>query len=289
IRDFIALSSAHEKRRQRMWVAACLAVTLVTTALGGFALVQKFNAEDQKHDADVERNLAVTSAELAEANAKRALENEKRSQSRLLATLSTQSVGASDAVSGMLLGLEALPDPKFKDARPYLPEAEESLFNALNNQKESVVLNGAADFSPDGKQFLAISGAGRTVRIRDVKTVSVTKVLQGHADTITAATFSRDGTRVATASRDDTVRIWSADTGAQLKILKSPKPSGIDFSHDGTRVLISSAHSSTRIWDVATGRETVLQGEAANAQFSPDGNRIVSEGSSLNAPAVWDA
>src|SRR5262249_12773875 len=119
IRDFIALSSAHEKRRQRMWVAACLAVTLVTTALGGFALVQKFNAEDQKHNADVERNLAVTSAELAEANAKRALENEKRSQSRLLATLSTQSVGASDAVSGMLLGLEALPDPKFKDARPY--------------------------------------------------------------------------------------------------------------------------------------------------------------------------
>jgi WD domain, G-beta repeat len=114
----------------------------------------------------------------------------------------------------------------------------------------------------------------------------VTTVLQGHADTITAAIFSPDGTRIATASRDDTVRIWSADTGAELKVLKNPKPSGIDLSHDGTRVLISSADSSTRIWDVATGRETVLQGQAANAKFSPDGNRIVSESSSLNAPAV---
>jgi WD40 repeat protein len=282
IRDFIALSSAHEKRRQRMWVAACLAVTLVTAALGGFALVQK-------HSADVERNLAVTTAELAEANAKRALENEKRAQSRLLATLSTQSVGDSDAVSGMLLGLEALPDPKSKDARPYLPEAEEALFNAFNNQKENVVLKGGADFSPDGKHLLTVSVGDKTVRIWDVKTGSVTTVLQGHTDTITEATFSPDGTRIATASRDDTVRVWAADTGAELKVLKTPNLVSIAFSPDGTRVLISSADRSTRIWDVATGRETVLQGQAANAKFSPDGNRIVSEGSSLNAPAVWDA
>jgi WD40 repeat protein/energy-coupling factor transporter ATP-binding protein EcfA2 len=280
IREFIALSSAHEKRRQRLLVAACLAVTLVTAALGVFAFLQK-------HAADVERNLAVTNAELAEANAKRALENEKRAQSRLLATLSTQSVAASDAVSGMLLGLEALPDPKSKGARPYLPEAEEALFNALNNQTESVVLKGAADFSPDGKHVLTVED--KISRIRDAKTGLEIAVLQGHTDTITYTIFSPDGTRIATASRDDTVRIWASDTGAELKVLKTARSSNIDFSPDGTRILISSADRSTRIWDVGTGRETVLQGQVGNAKFSPDGNRVVGRGSSPNELAVWDA
>src|SRR5262249_9045483 len=155
---------------------------------------------------------------------------EKGAQSRLLATLSTQSVGASDAVSGMLLGLEALPDPKSKDARPYLPEAEEALFNAFNNRKEKVVLKGVADFSPDGKHLLtAAVGDDKTVRIWDVKTGSATTVLQGHTDTITEATYSPDGTRIATASRD-VVRVWAADTGAELKVLKTPNLVRIAFS-----------------------------------------------------------
>jgi WD40 repeat protein len=279
IREFVAFSSAHEKRRQRMLVATCLAVTLVTAALGGFALVQK-------RDADAERNLAVNSAEMAEANAKRALENEKRAQSRLLANLSTQSVDAGDAVLGMLFGLEALPDSKSNDASPYLPEAEEALFNAFNNQKESIVLNGGAEFSPDGKHILTLIG-DNTVRISDVKTGSQIAVLQGHTEGITAATFSPDGTRIGTASRDGAVRIWAADTGAELNVLRTAKPLSVAFSPDGSRVLIS-ADQSTRIWDVGTGREILFQSRAVNAKFSPDGRRVVGRGSSPDSATVWD-
>src|SRR5262249_23357061 len=141
IREFIARSSGHEKRRQRIFVGACLAATLVTAGLGILAFVQG-------RAADVERNLAVTSEERAVANAKRA-------QSRLLAALSAQGLGVGNAVSGMLLGLEALPDVKY--ARPYLPEAEEALFNAFNNRKERVVQGGVESLSPDGKHVLTTS------------------------------------------------------------------------------------------------------------------------------------
>jgi WD40 repeat protein len=275
IREFITLSSAHEKRRQRILVATCLAVTLITATLGVFAFIQK-------RAADAERNHAVTSAKLA-------VESEKRAQSRLLATLSTQSVSTGDAVSGILLGLEALPDPKSKDRRPYLPEAEQALFNAFNNERESVVLKGAAEFSPDGQHLLRLD-KDKSVRIRDVKTGSERALLDGQTDIIMEATFSPDGTRIATASRDDTVRIWAIDTGAELKVLRTAAPLRVSFGPDGTRVLISSADRSARIWNVGSGQETVLQGQADNAKFSPDGNRIVSGGYlSPNPPTVWDA
>jgi WD40 repeat protein/energy-coupling factor transporter ATP-binding protein EcfA2 len=283
LREFIELSSAHEKRRQRILVATCLVVTLVTAALGFFAFIQK-------RTADVERNLAVTNAELAEANAQRALENEKRAQSRLLAILSARSVDASDAVSGILLGLEALPDPKSKDARPYLPEAEAALFNAFDSQKEIIVLKGIANFSPDGKHLLILEG-DKTVRIWDIKTNLKTAVaLQGHTDMITDAAFSSDGTRIATSSRDDSVRIWAARTGVELNVLKVHKPSRVGFSPDGTHLLISSEDGAAELWDVGTGREILLQGLAVNAKFSPDGNWVVSGGYlSPNPPTVWDA
>jgi WD40 repeat protein len=281
IHDFIALSSAHEKRRQRILVATSLAVILVTTGLGILAFIQK-------RAADVERNLAVNSAGQADANARRALDSEKRAQSRLLATLSTQSVGAGDAASGMLLGLEALPDPKSKDARPYLPEAEEALYNAFNNQKERIVQRGAAGFSPDGKHVLTIGD--KISRIWDPKTGSEIAVLQGQTDPVRQADFSPDGSRIAAASSDDTVRIWDAETGVELNVLKVPKPLRIVFSPDSTRVLAACEDDAAQIWDVRTGRElAVLQGLTGIPKFSPDGSRVASPGPTPNTASVWDA
>ena len=49
------------------------------------------------------------------------------------------------------------------------------------------------------------------------------------------------------------------------------------FSPDGSRIVTASADNTARIWDAATAKEiAVLRGYRVNsAAFSPDGSRIV--------------
>ena len=60
-------------------------------------------------------------------------------------------------------------------------------------------------------------GIGR--RLWDAKTDAVLATLSGHTVTVLSAAFSPDGTRVVTASPDDTARVWDAVSGAQLGAL----------------------------------------------------------------------
>jgi WD40 repeat protein len=43
--------------------------------------------------------------------------------------------------------------------------------------------------------------------------------LEGHEDEVTATTFIGEGTRIVSGSRDDTIRVWDAATGAAVAVL----------------------------------------------------------------------
>jgi WD40 repeat protein len=105
--------------------------------------------------------------------------------------------------------------------------------------------------------------------------------------------FSPDGQRLASASVDQTVKIWDSATGKELFALKG-HAGGVEriaFSPDGQRLASGSVDQTVRIWDSATGKELfALKGHAGmvtSVAFSPDGQRLASAGGSDQTVRIW--
>jgi hypothetical protein len=79
-------------------------------------------------------------------------------------------------------------------------------------------------------------------------------VLRGHTRRVTSARFSSDGSYVVTASRDSTVRIWDARTGALLQTLRGHFGIVRDasFSPDG-RWVVTAGPGTAGLWQAESG------------------------------------
>ncbi|KAF8338051.1 WD40-repeat-containing domain protein [Cantharellus anzutake] len=84
--------------------------------------------------------------------------------------------------------------------------------------------------------------------------------------------FPSDGSRVATASNDTTVRIWDAVAGEELRAFQghARRVRSVSFSSDGLRVASASADSTVRIWDAVTSGATSVSKESIPADMTQD-------------------
>ena len=115
----------------------------------------------------------------------------------------------------------------------------------------------------------------------------------GHSDDVHGCAFSPDGTKVVSASSDDTLKLWEAETGAEIRTFQGHK-SSVDacaFSPDGKKIISASYDTTLKLWDAETGVEIkTFKGHSNWVQtcaFSPDGTKILSA-SDDNTLKLWE-
>ncbi len=145
--------------------------------------------------------------------------------------------------------------------------------------------------SPNGRYFATVHG-DKIARVWDAITSAKVISLIGHKADVTAAAFSPDSLRLATASKDGELRLWSIGGLAQLIIpAHNDWIYSVAFSPDGRYVATASQDGTVKVWLAADGREvyrfTSHVREVYSAAFSPDGQALLSAGLDGSA-RVWD-
>ena len=132
-----------------------------------------------------------------------------------------------------------------------------------------------AIFSPDGAQ-VAFGNY-----IWDAVTGKLLFPLSGHTNIVHNVVYSVDGKRLATTSRDRTVRVWDAATGEELLTLWGHKAPvyPVAFSSDGKHLATGDEAGVVRIWDITPDQELLTLTnptgtEVGRILFSPDGSHL---------------
>jgi WD40 repeat protein len=115
--------------------------------------------------------------------------------------------------------------------------------------------------------------------------------LEGHQEAVTSVSFSADGQRLATASRDGTVKLWNRQ-GKQLATLKGHQGAvyGVSFSPDGQRLATASQDRTVVLWDLQGRKLATFRGHensVYSVSFSPDGKHLASTSRDRTA-RLWD-
>src|SRR5262249_40792515 len=83
------------------------------------------------------------------------------------------------------------------------------------------------------------------------------RTLKAHTDDVRGVAFSPDGTRLATASADKTVKVWEVSTGRLSGNLIGHRSivDTVTFSSDGTRLASADLDGTVKVWKVSHNHE----------------------------------
>ena len=114
--------------------------------------------------------------------------------------------------------------------------------------------------SPLSHQVMACSNDGlmaavlREGNVVELQTTKNTLSLAGHSGPVISASFNADGTRLATCSRDQTIRVWNTQSGGLVRKLAGHEwqVTSAAFVPGTTLIATASWDHTVRLWDLAT-------------------------------------
>jgi len=198
-----------------------------------------------------------------------------------------------EPVQGLVLAIATTFNSE-KRLKEVLPEAQSSLYEAVEVARESFLLQGyegsvtSVAWSPNG-QNLASASDDNTVRLWSPEGKSLV-TLTGHTEKVTSVAWSPDGKYLASGSQDKTVRLWSP-SGKSLATLIGHSHSvySLAWSPDGKYLASASTDNTVRLWSPEGKSLATLTGHedgVYSLAWSPDGKYLAS-GSGDKTVRLW--
>jgi len=152
----------------------------------------------------------------------------------------------------------------------------------------------SVDFNHDGSHIVSLSR--NLVQVWDAEKGSPIMTLNEHTEPIRMVTYSPDGTLIASASEDNTIKIWDATNEGPAKLTLEGHlgdVTSIDFNPSGDRLVSCSSDSTIKTWDPINGGKAIktIDGhtnDIYSVVYNNDGSMIASGGWDNNLN-IWDA
>ena len=171
--------------------------------------------------------------------------------------------------------------------------------STIDLQQDNQIMIWRILFSPSGDQIACTSFRDNRIRLYDTATETLKFALIGHSDGVQEMMFSYDGNQIASASMDQSIRLWDPRTGTKRTTLNCGwgHPNRyiagpvLDFSPDGEQLASGSANHEVCVWDSRTGhlhhRLKGHQKRVSLVRFSPSGKKVASIAEDQTA-GLWD-
>ena len=144
-------------------------------------------------------------------------------------------------------------------------------------------------FSPDNSTLATLDSTGFGVELWNTANSSETRILPAHSGALRGASFSPDGSRLATCGADQTIKLWAVATGELVRTFRG-QAEYVVFSPDG-KLLASvapndGADGAVMLWDAnANPRREFFRDPSGPVGFNLDGG-LVAFGENLKPVAL---
>ena len=127
---------------------------------------------------------------------------------------------------------------------------------------------------------ILVYGANREIGFLNPNTGQVLQTLPGHTDGVYSVVFSSDGSTAASASWDQTIRLWNVETGMHTLTLEGHFDFRTVALSPNGKTLATTGSGGVFLWNTLNGQfnkafNEVRFGRAA--AYSPDGNTLAIE------------